>query len=41
VNFWRPGSQANFGVIEPGEPFFFKLKAPHNAIAGFGYFVKF
>lgn len=41
VNFWRPGSQANFGVIDPGEPFFFKLKAPHNAIAGFGYFVKF
>jgi putative restriction endonuclease len=41
VNFWKPGSQANFGRLVPGEPLFFKLKAPHNAIAGFGYFAHF
>lgn len=41
VNFWRPGSGTNFGALTPGEPLFFKLKAPHNAIAGFGYFAHF
>jgi putative restriction endonuclease len=40
VNFWRPGS-AGFGPLQPGEPFFFKLKAPHNAIGGFGLFARF
>ena len=37
VNFWQPGSR-DFSALSPGEPFFFKLKAPHNAIGGFGYF---
>src|SRR5438105_104281 len=41
VNFWRPGSETSFRAVDPGEPFFFKLKAPRNAIAGFGYFVHF
>jgi putative restriction endonuclease len=41
VNFWKPGSETNFSALQPGEPLFFKLKAPHNAIAGFGYFVYF
>lgn len=41
VNFWKPGSDSTFRVLEAGEPIFFKLKAPHNAIAGFGYFVHF
>lgn len=41
VNFWKPGSGTNFGALMPGEPFFFKLKAPYNAIAGFGYFAHF
>jgi putative restriction endonuclease len=41
VNFWKPGSGTNFGALTPGEPLFFKLKAPHNAIAGFGYFAHF
>lgn len=40
VNFWRPGSTA-FGALQPGEPFFFKLKAPHHAIGGFGQFSRF
>ena len=41
VNFWKPGSGTNFGALVPGEPLFFKLKAPYNAIAGFGYFAHF
>jgi putative restriction endonuclease len=41
VNFWRPGSETSFKALQPGEPFFFKLKAPRNAIAGFGYFAHF
>src|SRR5258708_34727684 len=41
VNFWRPGSETSFKALKPGEPFFFKLKAPRNAIAGFGYFAHF
>lgn len=40
VNFWRPGS-AGFAALKPGEPFFFKLKAPYNAIGGFGLFARF
>lgn len=35
VNFWRPSAHHNFKG-EPGTPVFFKLKAPHNAIGGFG-----
>jgi putative restriction endonuclease len=38
VNFWKPGADTAFRALSPGEPLFFKLKAPHNAIAGFGYF---
>ena len=41
VNFWKPGSGTNFGALVPGEPLFFKLKAPHTAVAGFGYFAHF
>lgn len=41
VNFWKPGSGTSFVALVPGEPLFFKLKAPHNAIAGFGYFAHF
>ena len=40
VNFWRPGGHG-FAAIQPGEPFFFKLKAPYNAIGGFGLFARF
>lgn len=40
VNFWRPGA-GNFLALRPGEPFFFKLKAPYNAIGGFGLFARF
>ena len=37
INFWQPSGGRGFHVISPGEPFFFRLKSPHNAIAGFGY----
>ena len=40
VNFWRPGT-ANFQALAPGEPLLFRLKAPHEAIVGVGFFVHF
>lgn len=39
ANFWRPSTRAF--RLETGTPFFFKLKASHDAIAGFGYFASF
>ena len=42
VNFCQPsGGGGRFGAVSPGEPFFFRLKSPHNAIAGFGYFASY
>ncbi|RKY17567.1 MAG: HNH endonuclease [Planctomycetota bacterium] len=38
VNFWRPKSQQAVRSITPGAPFFLRLKRPHHAIAGFGFF---
>ncbi len=39
VNFWQPNPWGgSFGVLRRGEPLFFKLKAPDNAIAGLGFF---
>lgn len=40
VNFWRPSPHHGFNG-PPGSPFFFKLKAPHNAIGGFGVVARF
>ena len=40
VNFWKPSGR-RFGAIRAGEPFFFKLRAPYNAIGGFGLFTRF
>lgn len=37
VNFWRPAAQGEFRALIPGEPLFFRLKSPINAIAGFGF----
>lgn len=37
INFWQPSGNRSFHAIAPGQPFFFRLKSPHNAIAGFGY----
>jgi len=41
VNFWKPHGERSFQTLRPGEPFFFKLRAPQKAIAGFGYFSRF
>jgi putative restriction endonuclease len=38
VNFWRPSPQAPFKVLQPGEPFLFKLHSPRNYIVGGGFF---
>ncbi|MGH8222308.1 MAG: HNH endonuclease [Woeseiaceae bacterium] len=41
VNFWRPHGAQRFTALERGELFFFKLRAPHKSIAGFGFFERF
>ena len=38
VNFWQPSGSRGFQAVLPGAPFFFRLKKPYYAIAGFGYF---
>ncbi|MBN1243425.1 MAG: HNH endonuclease [Spirochaetales bacterium] len=38
VNFWQPGGARQFGAVEKGAPFLFRLKSPHNAIGGLGFF---
>jgi putative restriction endonuclease len=40
VNFWRPLARG-FQALTPGGPLFFRLKAPINAIVGYGYFIAF
>lgn len=40
VNFWRPSASREFRAPR-FSPFLFKLKAPHNAICGFGLFVRY
>ncbi|MGK3969256.1 HNH endonuclease [Sorangium sp. So ce118] len=40
VNFWQPSGGRKFAAVAPGEPFFFKLKKPHYAVAGFGWFAR-
>lgn len=39
VNFWYPKPWGGrFGVLSDGQPLLFKLKRPHDAIAGGGFF---
>ena len=39
VNFWQPSGRTQFRSLTPGEPFFFKFRAPfHHYIGGFGRF---
>lgn len=40
VNFWTPSTYHSFKAPE-FSPFLLKLKAPHNAICGFGYFARY
>lgn len=41
VNFWQPRGGRSFQALTPGEPLFFKLRAPMKAIAGFGFFERY
>ena len=41
VNFWQPSSSRTFRVLQPGEPFLFKLHSPDNFVVGGGYFVRY
>jgi putative restriction endonuclease len=41
VNFWQPSARAPFTNLPAGTPFLFKLKRPHNHIAGGGRFVRY
>ena len=38
VTFWQPGGSGLFRRLNPGEPFLFKLHAPHHYIVGGGFF---
>lgn len=38
VNFWRPGGAREFGVLDLGEPFFFKTHYSHNRVVGGGIY---
>ena len=40
VNFWKPSSNRVFRATE-FSPFFFKLRAPHNAICGYAFFARY
>ena len=40
VNFWIPSARRTFRAPE-FSPFLFKLRAPNNAICGFGYFARY
>ena len=41
VNFWQPGALRTFKAVEPGSPFFLRLKAPHRVIGGMGFFSRY
>lgn len=41
VNFWSPKSVRPMKHMDPGEPMFFRLKAPVNALAGYAFFAHF
>lgn len=41
VNFWQPHGDRAFRALRRGDLFFFKLRAPFKAIAGFGFFQRF
>lgn len=40
TNFWKPSATRAFHA-NAFSPFIFKLKAPHNAICGFGFFARY
>jgi len=40
VNFWKPSATRGFHA-DQFSPFIFKLRAPHNAVCGFGFFARY
>jgi putative restriction endonuclease len=40
VNFWQPNGAVAYAGLTAGDVFLFKLKRPHNHIAGGGFFVR-
>lgn len=40
VNFWQPSVKPPFANAPEGMPFLFKLKRPHNHLAGGGFFIR-
>jgi putative restriction endonuclease len=41
VNFWQPSGKRQWRVLQPGEPFLFKLHSPDDYIVGGGFFSHF
>jgi putative restriction endonuclease len=41
ANFWSPQANRPIADLAPGTPFFLRLKEPHAAIAGYGFFAEF
>jgi len=41
VNFWQPRATTPMRKMAPGELIFFRLKKPHYAIAGYGFYADF
>lgn len=41
ANFWSPRATRPLKAMNPGEPVFLRLKQPHHAIAGYGFFAHF
>lgn len=41
ANFWSPKSTRSIKQMEPGTPFFLRLKHPRSCIAGYGFFAHF
>ncbi len=41
VNFWQPSAKPPFTSLPPGSPFLFKLRSPHNHVAGGGFLLRF
>jgi len=41
VNFWQPSGSRTFRVLQPGEPFLFKLHSPDNFVVGGGFLARY
>ena len=41
VNFWQPSGSRAFRMLQPGEPFLFKLHSPMNFVGGGGFLARY